>query len=512
MQRGTKVNKKGHSVSYKGNKISSLQKNALRLSLVSKLSSALKVKYKNLFLVSGYDDKELYNDINEFLTTKYQTKVPKEVFVPVEEEILKRLKAKNPTMRYKKENSLPKKSTSANKLAESLQTEQIVNHSQIMQNKEENEEKKEEREDTAKSYRVIETEPHVLVDKLKMRMENDFHARLIREQNKKYIEEQKAIKINKYNKNKEVFDYLQRQIEEKEKIKQLKREEEIKKSLQMQEEERQRWLEIDRIKKLKREKEIEECQKSFEMKQKEKQAQAMKQSLYKLNPNGYFNDDDSIRKQKLFREKFQKDCEKYALLREEYLHQEKEKRMKEDEIYKKQCEELMKKDGEESRLLKQRIMARIKSQEKIEGIMKQIFDGRKKAESVRYIKEREEQERKKQIEYEKEEMKRKEKIEEMKKSLDMYILSKQQEKEKKRELDEKIKAEANKEYNDFLIAEKERKKLKEEKMRKYRLELDKQIKENEVYNKEKLMYSYGTPYKNSLLTEEEEKAIQKQFS
>ena len=367
-------------------------------------------------------------------------------------------------------------------------------------------------EDTAKSYRVIDTEPHVLVDKLKMRMENDFHAKLIKEQNRKYIEEQKAMKINKYHKNKEILDYLQRQIEEKEKIKQLKREEEIKKSLQMQEEERQRWIEIDRIKKLKREKEIEECQKSFEMKQKEKQTQAMKQSLYKLNPNGYFNDDDSIKKQKLFREKFQKDCEKYALLREEYLNQEKEKRMKEDEIYKKQCEELMKKDGEESRLLKQRIMARIKSQEKIEGIMKQIFDGRQKAESVRYIKEREEQERKKQIEYEKEEMKRKEKIEEMKKSLDMYILSKQQEKEKKRELDEKIKAEANKEYNDFLIAEKERKKLKEEKMRKYRLELDRQIKENEVYNKEKLMYSYGTPYKNSLLTEEEEKAIQKQFS
>ena len=502
MQKG----KKGHSVSYKGNKISSLQKNALRLSLVSKLSSALKVKYKNLFLVSGYDDKDLYNDINQFLTTKYQTKVPKEVFVPVEEEILKRLKAKNPTMRYKKENSLPKKSTSANKLVESLQTEPIA------QKKEENENKKEEREDTAKSYRVIDTEPHVLVDKLKMRMENDFHAKLIKEQNRKYIEEQKAMKINKYHKNKEILDYLQKQIEEKEKIKQLKREEEIKKSLQMQEEERQRWIEIDRIKKLKREKEIEECQKSFEMKQKEKQTQAMKQSLYKLNPNGYFNDDDSIKKQKLFREKFQKDCEKYALLREEYLNQEKEKRMKEDEIYKKQCEELMKKDGEESRLLKQRIMARIKSQEKIEEIMKQIFDGRQKAESVRYIKEREEQERKKQIEYEKEEMKRKEKIEEMKKSLDMYILSKQQEKEKKRELDEKIKAEANKEYNDFLIAEKERKKLKEEKMRKYRLELDRQIKENEVYNKEKLMYSYGTPYKNSLLTEEEEKAIQKQFS
>ena len=60
-----KTNRSNNSV-----KLSSLHKNAKKLSLISKLSSALKVKYKKLFLALGYADKDLYADINNFLTTK----------------------------------------------------------------------------------------------------------------------------------------------------------------------------------------------------------------------------------------------------------------------------------------------------------------------------------------------------------------------------------------------------------------------------------------------------------
>ena len=69
--------------------------NKNKLALVSKLSSAMKIKYRNLFFSIGYQDKELHSDINQFLTTKYQNKLPKEAFATVEEEILKKIKEKN---------------------------------------------------------------------------------------------------------------------------------------------------------------------------------------------------------------------------------------------------------------------------------------------------------------------------------------------------------------------------------------------------------------------------------
>ena len=511
-----KTNRSNNSV-----KLSSLHKNAKKLSLISKLSSALKVKYKKLFLALGYDDKDLYADINNFLTTKYQSQLPKEVFIPVEEEIIQKLKNKGGTA-VNTNRSVPKTKVIHNKsnekeLRQSLQTEPLKNvGKKKKESKEnlviqtENSQKTKEKETDNNNFA---TEPHELVDKLRLKMENDHHAKYLREQNQKYLEEEKKLQNKKIEQQKEIFEYLQKQIEEKQKNKKKEEEEENKRLLAYQEKEMQKWQEDLQAKKALRQKQITEFQKSFELYEKEKKEQALKeQSLFTVNPNGYFNDDNSLMKKKQFQENFKKDCIKFEAEKDEYLRQEKERKRKEEELYKKQCEEVAKHQNDLNNFMKQKVLARVRSQEKIEEIMKKIFDGQKKAENLKYIKEREEQEQKKKLELEKEDMKRKQKIEEMKKSLDFYMDYKQKEKEKQKQLELQYREKANKLYNDYLIEESDKKRQKEEKIRKYRQELDQQIKENKKRINDELILSYKPitiSKSQKVISEEEDKQLVK---
>lgn len=501
-------------------KLSSLQKNAKKLSLISKLSSALKVKYKKLFLSLGYDDKDLYSDINNFLTTKYQSQLPKEVFIPVEEEILQKLKSKKGSA-VNTNRSVPKAHIVHNKNDEKevKQSLQIDPQKNIVKKKKESKENLVIQTQNQQAKKEIEsdsnnffTEPHELVDKLRLKMENDQHAKYIREQNQKYLEEEKKLQNKKIEQQKEISEFLQKQIEEKQKSQKMEKEEENKRLLAYQEKEMQKWQEDLQAKKAQRQKQINEFQKSFELYEKEKKEQALKeQSLYTINPNGYFNDENSKMKKKQFQENFKKDCIKFEAEKDEYLKQEKERKRKEEELYKKQCEEVAKHQNDLNNFMKQKVLSRVRSQEKIEEIMKKIFDGQKKAENLKYIKEREEQEQKKKLELEKEDMKRKQKIEEMKKSLDFYIDYKQKEKEKQKQLQLQFREKANKLYNDYLIEESEKKRQKEEKIRKYRQDLDQQIKENKKrINEEFLSYKPIVLSKSQrVISDEEDKELVK---
>lgn len=501
-------NKKEQMQKSKSTRCPSENKN--KLTLVSKLSSAMKIKYRNLFYSIGYQDKDLHSDIDQFLTTKYQNKLPKEAFATVEEEILKKIKEKNPninsSIKRSKNNNSKINLTSERTLKQSLNTEP-VKQSIMKESKVADTEVKEKNKDN----NDFSTEPHELVDKLKIKMENDVQAKYLREQSQKYLEEEKALKNKKIQIQKEMFVSLQNQIKEKELAKKQMEEAENKRIRIEQERERQKYLEAERIKKEKRQRELSLFQKSYEALEKERKEQALKhQVLYTMNPKGYFNDEDSVNKQKQFKENFKKDCEKYNIAREEYLKQEKEKKKLEDELYQKQCEELRKKQNAESNFIRQKVLARVKSQERIEALMKKIFDGQKKAEDIKYIKEREEQELKKKIELEKEDMKRKKKIEEMKKSLDFYIDYKQKEKEKKKQLELQYLENANKQYNEYITEENQRKKQIEDQKKKYRMELEQQIQENKRRNIEDLKRSFG-PIKSSksqrVLSEEDDLAI-----
>ena len=64
--------------------------------LISKLSLAIKTKYRNLLASASYTDNSLNSEIKELVTTKYKDSQPKEVFNNIESEILSKIKAKLP--------------------------------------------------------------------------------------------------------------------------------------------------------------------------------------------------------------------------------------------------------------------------------------------------------------------------------------------------------------------------------------------------------------------------------
>ncbi len=85
-----------------------------KLYLVNKISSALKIKYKNLLIKSNYKDKELKSDLSNLITTEYYSWKPKDVFSPIEKSFIEILKKKLPNLITK--NKVKKKITSLSPL------------------------------------------------------------------------------------------------------------------------------------------------------------------------------------------------------------------------------------------------------------------------------------------------------------------------------------------------------------------------------------------------------------
>ena len=80
-----------------------------RTNLINQISDAMIMKYNNVFTVANYDNKTLKEDVGKLLSTKYCTKNPKDIFKPIESNILAIVKKKNPNLqiRIKKARKLP---------------------------------------------------------------------------------------------------------------------------------------------------------------------------------------------------------------------------------------------------------------------------------------------------------------------------------------------------------------------------------------------------------------------
>ena len=72
-----------------------------RQSLINKMSDALSIKYSNFFAAANYDTQTLKEDIGNLLSTQYYSKDPRDVFKPIESNILDIVKAKNPNLQVK---------------------------------------------------------------------------------------------------------------------------------------------------------------------------------------------------------------------------------------------------------------------------------------------------------------------------------------------------------------------------------------------------------------------------
>ena len=82
----------------------SLSKNNLKVNrqnLINKISDAMSIKYSNFFTAANYDNKTLKDDVAKLLTTQYYSKDPRDVFKPIESNILDIVKKKNPQLQVK---------------------------------------------------------------------------------------------------------------------------------------------------------------------------------------------------------------------------------------------------------------------------------------------------------------------------------------------------------------------------------------------------------------------------
>ena len=80
-----------------------------RQNLINKISDAMRMKYNNFFTAANYDTKTLKDDVGKLLTTQYYSKDPRDIFKPIETNILDIVKKKNPHLqaKVKKARKLP---------------------------------------------------------------------------------------------------------------------------------------------------------------------------------------------------------------------------------------------------------------------------------------------------------------------------------------------------------------------------------------------------------------------
>ena len=74
---------------------------ANRQNLVNKISNAMNLKYGSYFSAANYDKNSLKKDIDKLINTQYYSKDPREVFTPIESNILDIVKRKNPNLQVK---------------------------------------------------------------------------------------------------------------------------------------------------------------------------------------------------------------------------------------------------------------------------------------------------------------------------------------------------------------------------------------------------------------------------
>ena len=499
------------SISQRALKTSPSQSITSKDIIVSKISSALKIKYRSFFQSIGYKDKDLINDVDQFLTTKYQSKPPKEVFKPTEVAILTQIQSKyNVAIPIDGNEAIQVKARPLNcslkKSSSSIQNKSFTNKLKLQKKNFSvlNIDTKNEPFDPFKPPRDVikittsSPQPHELLDKLKFRMEKDIHAKYIKEQNRKYEELEKQRLSNKKQEQKEFTAFLREQMVERENQKKqyIEQDKALRESMLKH---YKSFIENEKLNRMKKQKYLRDLQMDFINQTKtDKENNKLKEINYTINPRGYFNDDISVSNQQKFREKFITDVAKYQKECKQYQLQQKEKKKIEDEAFLRELNEVQQKEDLRTNLVKQNVLARIHRQDKIQEYMKGIYDSNKNirlsCQTDKYLKEKEEQDKRKQIEYEMADMKRKEKIQEMKQSLDLFIQQKQNEKNKQKENDIQIKGINDKMYSEYVNEETEKRRKKGEQQKQYREILLQQINDNKKRELEEYINSFGIQY------------------
>jgi hypothetical protein len=502
-----------------------------RQKLINKISDAMKIKYNNFFTIAKYDDKSLKDDISKILTTQYYSKDPKDVFKPIESNILDIVKKKNPNLqiKIKKARKLPQIKYSKDKYQESDQLEKekekdkgkakekeihlkkakSTNPNNLMSKEEykkvheslRNNSSDNKGNELNNTLRIKEEycNRHTLVDKLKYKIKYDPIIQYIREDQEKYKKEQEEIKQKKILEQNKYLNDLKSQIEERDKIK--------------EQEKKLKLLELEKI-----QQHILTENENYKQKQLDEQ---LKREKLKQNYDKLIQEKDIIKRRKRLEEEIQNKIlvekiaeeinnEKRTIL--EKKNKEREAILKTQEINEKLAKEKMDKEKEKERQnnniiksqnlfesntisvsndpIRQRVNNRTLNQEIAGKYLLKIYNTIDKQNQDTYLEEKEKQDKLKMQEYELANKNRQMKLDDYRKSLKDSLAIKLLEKEKLKQEEEKYKLVLEEQYAKYLKEENEKKLKQIEKYENYRKALEEQIKDNKMREIEKMKYKY----------------------
>ena len=518
-----------------------------RQSLINKMSDALSIKYSNFFAAANYDTQTLKEDIGNLLSTQYYSKDPRDVFKPIESNILDIVKAKNPNLqvKIKKARKLPEikytkdkyqeadefergidkekekekdikkcknnlrqnkagsfvKKNNNNKTAEKNKN---VNKDNKVENnankemanannkiKEKNKEENNKNKEMSDSTYKIQNEygiKHTLVDLLKSRIQYDPSVKDIDEEQKLYKKEQEEKKQKKILQQSKYLSELKSQIEEKDKLKAQERQ------IKMKElEEIHKKIKSDEEKEQKKileeQQKREKLKKNYEKLIQEKEDIKKQQKLQEIKEDKILSDmitaEINNEKQNILAKKT-KEREEIQKLKEinEKLSKEKNSLRKPKDDFIPQ--DIFQPNSMSNSVIRDRVNKRVQEQEAAGNYLKKIYSTREKQSNDLYLAEKEKQDQKKKLECEIADKNRKNKIEDYRKSLEDTLVLKSLERKKQQEEEDKYRKSLEEEYALYLKEEEQKKIKKFEKYENYRKALEEQIKDNKAREIERM--------------------------
>lgn len=505
-----------------------------RQHLVNKISDAMCLKYGNFFSAAKYDLKTLKEDVDKIINTQYCSKDPRDVFGPIETNILDIVKKKNPQLqtklkKVKKLPLIPIIKFKKDRYKEMYDSEKNILKTQIRQSKSKTPIRKKilnkkiditkdnntnietnkskinktqitylgnitlnDKNETDRKEVIKEFEPiHPLLDKLNNRIKYDPSVKLIERQKQLYEKKQQELNQKRMLEREKYLNSLKIQIEEKGKRKEEERQKELREFKEIQEQIRKENEE-------KKQEELNEKQKKEKIKQnfdkslEEKVTRKKQQQIEKDKENKKIVDlmnEELINAKKNFLE--QKNRRKEEILK---INEINEKIMKEKIRNKKKIDiieepqDYIKNNSFSNNIIKDRIIKRSLEQEAASNFLLKIINSKERRNSDHYLVEREKQEQKKKLEYELADKNRRQKMNDFKQSLLDILEHKNIEKQKQKEEDEQYKKNIEEDYEQYLKEEKEKKLKQIQKYENYRKALEEQIKENKIRDIERIKY------------------------
>ena len=519
-----------------------------RQNLINKMCNALSLKYNNFFQAANYDTKTLKEDIEKLLSTQYYSKDPRDVFKPIEQNILDIVKQKNPNLqvKVKKARKLPEikytkdKYQEADEAAGGIEKEkpvEIKKNKNVNQKKgvpvgkkgntnikakninekgkNENKEKKGEinkatdKQNNNKDKEVmkdvnidnmplsesiykIENEygvKHTLVDNLKSRIKYDPTVKYLDEEQKQYKKEQEEKKQQKILQQSKYLNELKSQIEEKDKLKEQEKQIKIKELEEIQQKIKSD-KEKEQQKKQTEQQKREKLKKNYEQLIQEKEDIKKQQKLQEIKEDKILSE---MINQEINNEKQNIIAKKKKVIEESIkLKEINDKLIQEKKNTKKPKEDFVSQDiftlnnSSSSNVIRDRINKRAQEQEAAGNYLKKIYSTREKQNNDIYLIEKEKQDQKKQLEYEMADKNRQNKIEDYRKSLEDTIAMRSLERKKQKEEEDKFRKNLEEEYALYLKEEEQKKIKKFEQYENYRKALEEQIKDNRIREMERL--------------------------